>query len=75
MSSPPGGSVAGLKRATQLKSATLSRRPRSASLSPRELQVKLLFKKTVLRRADPGRPQFRFSPGGTAEEIEPSPEP
>ena len=35
--------------------------------------MKLLFKKTVLRRADPGRPQFRFSPGGTAEAIEPSP--
>jgi len=32
--------------------------------------VKLLFKKTVLRRADPGRPQFRFSPGGTPEEVD-----
>ena len=37
----------------------------------RELQVKLLFKKTVLRRAEPGRPQFRFTPGGTPEEAQP----
>ena len=35
------------------------------------MQVKLLFKKTVLRRAEPGRPQFRFTPGGTPEEVEP----
>jgi uncharacterized protein YbjT (DUF2867 family) len=32
--------------------------------------VKLLFKKTVLRRAEPGRPQFRFTPGGTPEEVD-----
>ena len=32
--------------------------------------VKLLFKKTVLRRAEPGRPQFRFAPDGTPEEVD-----
>lgn len=32
--------------------------------------VKVLFKKTVLRRADPGRPKFKFGPGGTPEEVD-----
>jgi len=32
--------------------------------------VKLLFKKTILRRADPGRPAFKFGAGGTPEEVD-----
>lgn len=32
--------------------------------------VKLLFKKVILRRADPGRPQFKFPPKGTPEEVD-----
>ena len=32
--------------------------------------VKLLFKKTVLRSKEPGRPQFKFGLGGTPEEVD-----
>ena len=32
--------------------------------------AKVLFKKSVLRRADPGRPRFKFAPGGTPEEVD-----
>jgi len=32
--------------------------------------VKLLFKKTVLRSKEPGRPQFKFGAGGTPEEVD-----
>ena len=32
--------------------------------------VKLLFKKQILRKKDAGRPLFRFSPGGTPEEVD-----
>ena len=32
--------------------------------------AKLAFKKTVLRRKDAGRPEFKFSPGGTPEEVD-----
>mmetsp|Transcript_19139 Transcript_19139/g.47844 ORF Transcript_19139/g.47844 Transcript_19139/m.47844 type:complete len:303 (-) Transcript_19139:292-1200(-) len=32
--------------------------------------LKLLFKKTILRSKDPGRPLFRFGPGGTPEEVD-----
>ena len=32
--------------------------------------VKLLFKKTILRSKEPGRPEFKFGPGGTPEEVD-----
>ena len=32
--------------------------------------VKLLFKKTILRRKDAGRPEFKFGPGCTPEEVD-----
>lgn len=32
--------------------------------------AKVLFKKVVLRRAEPGRPKFKFAPGGTPEEVD-----
>ena len=31
--------------------------------------AKLLFKKAILRSKDPGRPQFRFEPNGTPQEV------
>lgn len=32
--------------------------------------LKLLFKKTILRSQNPGRPQFKFAEGGTPEEVD-----
>jgi len=32
--------------------------------------VKVLFKKTILRRKDAGRPKFKFGPGGTPQEVD-----
>ena len=32
--------------------------------------LKLLFKKTILRRKDAGRPKFKFAAGGTPEEVD-----
>ena len=32
--------------------------------------AKVLFKKVVLRRAEPGRPKFKFARGGTPEEVD-----
>ena len=32
--------------------------------------AKVLLKKVVLRRAEPGRPKFKFARGGTPEEVD-----
>ena len=56
------GAMAGCESVVLCTSAVPQIRPLSI--------VKLLFKKNILRKKDAGRPLFRFSAGGTPEEVD-----